>query len=41
MGIAYSIVGGSTWEPTPWGAVQRAAGPLPLSATAAGRPERT
>jgi hypothetical protein len=25
VGIAYSIVGGSAWEPTPWRAVQRAA----------------
>jgi hypothetical protein len=24
-GIAYSIVGGTAWEPTPWRAVQRAA----------------
>jgi hypothetical protein len=25
LGIAHSIVGGTAWEPTPWGAVQRAA----------------
>jgi hypothetical protein len=26
VGIVHSIVGGSAWEPTPWRAVQRAAG---------------
>jgi hypothetical protein len=26
VGIAHSIVGGSAWEPTPWRAVQKAAG---------------
>jgi hypothetical protein len=25
IGIAYSVFGGSAWEPTPWRAVQRAA----------------
>jgi hypothetical protein len=24
-GMAHSIIGGSAWEPTPWGAVQRVA----------------
>jgi hypothetical protein len=29
VGIAHSVVGGSAWEPTPWGAVQKAASTMP------------